>query len=101
MFDRIHNSFDVIRAYCDQASDENWTDIVQRIKTECEDAKLDLEELEFQHGNADLKMFTMKKEIPYFVEYTDSEGITHYAVHFYNRLTGFVTMMKDHQFDKA
>lgn len=53
MFDRIHNSFDVIRAYCDQATDENWTDIVQRIKTACEVAKLDLEELEFQHGNAD------------------------------------------------
>ena len=43
----------------------------------------------------------MKKDIPYFAEYTDSEGITHDAVHFYNRLTGFVTMMKDHQFDKA
>ena len=48
MFDRIRNIVDVIQAYCDQATDENWTAIVQRIKTECEAAKLELEELEFQ-----------------------------------------------------
>lgn len=43
----------------------------------------------------------MKTEIPYYVEYIDSEGIAHYAVHFYNRVSGHVTMMKDHLFDKA
>ena len=48
MFNRIRNSFDVIQFYCDQMIDENWTEIVQRIKTECEAAKLELEELEFQ-----------------------------------------------------
>ena len=48
MFNRIRNSFDVIQFYCDQMIDENWTAIVQRIKTECEAAKLELEELEFQ-----------------------------------------------------
>ena len=48
MFDRIRNSFDVIQTYCDTMIDENWTAIVQRIKTECEAPKLDLEELEFQ-----------------------------------------------------
>lgn len=48
MFDRIRNSFDLIQTYCDQMIDENWTAIVQRIKTECEAAKLELEELEFQ-----------------------------------------------------
>ena len=53
MFDNIRNSFDVIQAYCDQATDENWTTIVQRIKSECEAAKLDLEEIEFQQSNAD------------------------------------------------
>ena len=47
------------------------------------------------------RLTEMKKEIPYFVEYTDSEGITHYAVHFYNRLTGFVTTLQDYRFDKA
>lgn len=53
MFDSIRNSFDVIQSYCDQATDENWTTIVQRIKSECEAAKLDLEEIEFQQSNAD------------------------------------------------
>ncbi len=48
MFDRIRNTVDVIQAYCDQATDKNWTTIVQQIKTECEAAKLELEELEFQ-----------------------------------------------------
>ena len=48
MFDKISNSFDLIQAYCDQATDENWTIIVQLIKTECETAKLEFEELEFQ-----------------------------------------------------
>ena len=48
MFDRISNSIDVIQAYYDQMIDENWTAIVQRIKTECEAAKLEIEELEFQ-----------------------------------------------------
>ena len=32
---------------------ENWTTIVQRIKSECDAAKLDLEEIEFQQSNAD------------------------------------------------
>ena len=48
MFDRIRNSIDVIQAYCDQATDENWATIVQQIKTECEAAKLEIEEIEFQ-----------------------------------------------------
>lgn len=48
MFDRIRNSFDVIQAYCDQVSDEDWAVVIQRIKTECAAAKLELEELEFQ-----------------------------------------------------
>ena len=48
MLDRIRNSIDVIQVYCDQMIDENWTAIVQRIKTECEAAKLEIEEIEFQ-----------------------------------------------------
>ena len=48
MFDRIRNTVNVIQAYCDQATDENWATIVQQIKTECEAAKLEIEEIEFQ-----------------------------------------------------
>lgn len=43
----------------------------------------------------------MKKEIPYYVEYVDSNGIRHYAVHFYNCISGIVTMMKDYIFKVA
>ena len=38
----------------------------------------------------------MKKEIAYYVTFTDMNGHEHFAVHFYNRLSGFVTSMKDH-----
>lgn len=43
----------------------------------------------------------MKTEIPYYTKYCDSDGVTHYAVHFYNRITGFVTMLKDYVFELA
>lgn len=43
----------------------------------------------------------MKTQIPYYVQYIAADGITHYAVHYWNRLTGFVTAMRDHVFKEA
>lgn len=37
----------------------------------------------------------MKTEVKYYVTYIDSNGHEHYAVHKWNRLTGFVTAMRD------
>lgn len=39
----------------------------------------------------------MSKEISYYVEYRDATGHEHYAVQKYNRLSGEVTLMKDHK----
>lgn len=42
-----------------------------------------------------------KTKIPYYVEYTDSKGMSHYAVNVYNTVSGYVTMMRDYVFEKA
>lgn len=48
MFDKIRDKFNLILDFCDEVTDSNWTDIIQKIQAECETAKLELEELEFQ-----------------------------------------------------
>ena len=40
----------------------------------------------------------MNIEIPYYATFTDVNGHEHYAVHKWNRLTGFVTSMRDIMF---
>lgn len=48
MFDDIRARFNTIIAYSDVAKDDDWILVLGRIKSECEAAKLELEELEFQ-----------------------------------------------------
>ena len=40
----------------------------------------------------------MNIDIPYYTTFTDVNGHEHYAVHKWNRLTGFVTSMRDIMF---
>lgn len=42
----------------------------------------------------------MRTEIPYYVEFNSKDGHKHYAVHFYNTVTRFVTMLSDLVFSK-
>ncbi len=39
-----------------------------------------------------------KDEVAYYTEYVDETGLQHYAIHLYNRVTGYVTMFKDLRF---
>ena len=41
-----------------------------------------------------------KRKIPYLAKFNDSEGHEHFAIHFYDRITGFVDMMRDVKFDE-
>lgn len=50
MFDKIRDKFNLILDFCDEATDANWTSIVQKIQAECDAAKLELEELEYQNS---------------------------------------------------
>ena len=44
------------------------------------------------------KACTFKNPIPFYVEYTDTTGLRHYAVHQYDRISGWVWQMKDYKF---
>lgn len=41
----------------------------------------------------------MGQKLAYLAEYTDANGVHHTAVHFYDRVTGMVWMMRDVKFD--
>jgi len=41
----------------------------------------------------------MGRKLAYLAEYIDQNGIHHTAVHFYDRMTGIVDMMRDVKFD--
>lgn len=41
----------------------------------------------------------MSRKVRFLAKFTDSKGIGHVAIHSYDRLTGFVDMMKDFKFE--